>query len=83
MGSFTFIAKYTLINMLPSSRPLIGGTFSRPAEQFPRVFDTAFWRAHAYLLPGLLAAGVCTIGLVAAFFFLPEARRLCATYCNF
>ena len=36
--------------------PLIGGTLSRPYEQFPRVFPGQIWRDHPYLLPCLTVA---------------------------
>ncbi|EJT99757.1 MFS general substrate transporter [Dacryopinax primogenitus] len=52
----------------------VGGTFSRPAEQFPRIFDTPFWRTNAYLLPCLIAACISTVACLSAITFLRETH---------
>ncbi|KZT51584.1 MFS general substrate transporter [Calocera cornea HHB12733] len=52
----------------------VGGTFSRPAEQLPGWFNTPFWRAHAYLLPSLVAASISALACVAALLFLRETH---------
>ncbi|KAF5317946.1 hypothetical protein D9619_012266 [Psilocybe cf. subviscida] len=48
---------------------LIGGTFSRPADQFPSLFHSKFWIDHPYFLPcaimGCVALFACW--LIAAF----------------
>jgi hypothetical protein len=54
-------------------RPLIGGTFSRPAEKYSWL-DCALFRTYPYLLPGIVAAGVATLGAVAGMIFLDEVR---------
>ncbi|PCH36125.1 MFS general substrate transporter [Wolfiporia cocos MD-104 SS10] len=52
--------------------PLIGGTFSNPAEEFPRWFDTPFWRAYPYFLPCLVTASIALVALLLAVFVLEE-----------
>ncbi|KAF9016610.1 major facilitator superfamily transporter [Hymenopellis radicata] len=38
--------------------PVIGGTFARPHERFPGVFDNWFWVEYPYFLPCLIS-GIC------------------------
>ncbi|KAI0916406.1 hypothetical protein AcV5_006893 [Taiwanofungus camphoratus] len=52
--------------------PLIGGTFANPATEFPRWFDTPFWRTYPYFLPCLVTALIATIALILAVFVLEE-----------
>ncbi|KZV60938.1 MFS general substrate transporter [Peniophora sp. CONT] len=52
--------------------PLIGGTFSNPASQFPSIFTGPFWHAHPYFLPSVLAACFSIGGVTLGYFFLQE-----------
>ncbi|OCH87038.1 MFS general substrate transporter [Obba rivulosa] len=52
--------------------PLIGGTFANPAENFPSLFNTPFWRAYPYLLPCLVTAAGTLAALLLAIFVLEE-----------
>jgi hypothetical protein len=54
--------------------PLIGGTFSNPADQYPRWFTAAFWREFPYFLPGAIAAGVSVLAVLFGYMFLKEVR---------
>lgn len=56
------------------SSPLLGGTFSNPAEKYPSLFDYPIFRTYPYLLPSLIAALVALIGAVFGFFCLEEVR---------
>ncbi|KAF8199733.1 major facilitator superfamily transporter [Pholiota molesta] len=44
--------------------PLLGGTLTRPADQFPEVFTGQFWKKYPYFLPCAAPAGVVFIVLV-------------------
>ncbi|KIP09075.1 hypothetical protein PHLGIDRAFT_103288 [Phlebiopsis gigantea 11061_1 CR5-6] len=59
--------------------PLIGGTFSNPAEAYPSLFDTQLWRQYPYLLPSAIAAALAACGAVFGYFAfeetLPSKRR--------
>ncbi|KAI0063464.1 MFS general substrate transporter [Artomyces pyxidatus] len=52
--------------------PLIGGSFSNPATNFPDLFDTYFFRTYPYFLPGCIAALVSIIGMIFGYIFLEE-----------
>lgn len=39
-------------------RPLMGGTFARPADQFPEVFTAKFWRDYPYFLSAAAPSAV-------------------------
>lgn len=53
-------------------RPLLGGTFSNPAEKFPSLFDNHLFRTYPYLLPSLVAASIAFSGVIFGIFFLEE-----------
>ncbi|KAI0811272.1 MFS general substrate transporter [Irpex lacteus] len=53
-------------------RPLLGGTFSNPAEKFPSLFDNHLFRTYPYLLPSLVAASIAFFGVIFGIFFLEE-----------
>ena len=73
-----YVAHYLLcvsmsaLNVLLDFRPLLGGTFSNPAEKYPQFFDIELFRAYPYLLPSLIAASVAAFGAIFGFFFLEE-----------
>ncbi|KAI0035731.1 MFS general substrate transporter [Vararia minispora EC-137] len=52
--------------------PLIGGTFSNPADRFPWLFAAEFWRTYPYFLPGFIASVVAFVGFGFGYFFLEE-----------
>jgi hypothetical protein len=49
----------------------LGGVLAQPADKYPAL-DTAFFRSYPYLLPTLTSTFFCIMGLVPAYFFLPE-----------
>ncbi|KAG8731118.1 hypothetical protein FRC12_019891, partial [Ceratobasidium sp. 428] len=54
--------------------PALGGFLSHPAERYPSTFgSSSLLRKYPYLLPCLAGAGLSTIGLIAAIFFLDES----------
>ncbi|EPQ58389.1 MFS general substrate transporter [Gloeophyllum trabeum ATCC 11539] len=52
--------------------PLLGGALSKPNEQFPQVFDCAFFRTFPYFLPCAVASCICLLGAALALLFLEE-----------
>ncbi|KZO92165.1 MFS general substrate transporter [Calocera viscosa TUFC12733] len=48
--------------------PSIGGTLSRPFEQFPGAFTAPFWREHPYFLPCLASAGITGLSMFTSLF---------------
>jgi len=52
--------------------PLIGGTLSRPADRWPRLFSNIVWVKYPYLLPCLVAAIHCCVLWVITALFLRE-----------
>lgn len=59
--------------------PMIGGTFSNPADKFS-FLDTPILRQYPYALPGLVAAICSLLGVAFSYFFmketlLPEAKE--------
>ncbi|KAG6379111.1 major facilitator superfamily domain-containing protein [Boletus reticuloceps] len=52
--------------------PLIGGSFSHPADKYPQFFNTGFWKEYPYLLPCLTAAIIAIIGVALGYAFLEE-----------
>ncbi|KAF8875919.1 major facilitator superfamily transporter, partial [Infundibulicybe gibba] len=56
--------------------PLMGGTFARPHERFPRVFGGQFWQDYPYFLPCLVASSFVCVSFIVALLFLKEVRRL-------
>lgn len=52
--------------------PLIGGTFSRPADRLPQWFDYPLFRNFPYLLPCLMAGSIAAVGSIAGYFLLKE-----------
>ncbi|KAL6309000.1 MFS general substrate transporter [Sparassis latifolia] len=52
--------------------PLLGGTFSNPAERFPQFFDYEFLKAYPYFLPCLVAGIVSLMGATLVYFCLEE-----------
>ncbi|KAI3633834.1 hypothetical protein MIR68_008166 [Amoeboaphelidium protococcarum] len=43
---------------------IIGGICHHPADLYPSVFGSEFWRQNPYLLPPLVAATLTTVGLI-------------------
>ncbi|KAI0282204.1 MFS general substrate transporter [Russula aff. rugulosa BPL654] len=52
--------------------PLIGGTFSSPANRFPNLFNHDFFRSYPYFLPGFMASVICLTGAIFGYVFLEE-----------
>ncbi|KAF8896545.1 member of major facilitator superfamily multidrug-resistance, DHA1 sub-family [Infundibulicybe gibba] len=53
--------------------PIIGGSLSRPAEQFPRLFgNNEFLKKYPYFLPCAVPATFSVLAWVVTFFFLKE-----------
>ncbi|KAG6860436.1 hypothetical protein C0995_011204 [Termitomyces sp. Mi166 len=52
--------------------PLIGGTFSRPADRFPDVFTGTFWKQYPYFLPCLVTAAFALVSFGIALIFFKE-----------
>lgn len=52
--------------------PLIGGTFSNPADKWPQWFGNELWRKYPYLLPSLMAASLAFCGASFGYFALEE-----------
>jgi MFS family permease len=52
--------------------PLIGGTFSSPANAFPNLFNHDFFRSYPYFLPGCIASVICLTGAIFGYVFLEE-----------
>ncbi|KAF8742716.1 hypothetical protein AX14_002525 [Amanita brunnescens Koide BX004] len=52
--------------------PLIGGTFAKPAERFPELFDWPFMRRYPYFLPCFVSASISFTAAIAAYLFLNE-----------
>ncbi|KAJ4480158.1 major facilitator superfamily transporter [Lentinula aciculospora] len=59
--------------------PLIGGTFARPHERFPKVFTAPFWKAYPYFLPCLIGVGYVFVAFwITVLVFketIPKKRR--------
>lgn len=56
--------------------PLIGGTFSSPANTFPNLFNHDFFRSYPYFLPGCIASIICLTGAIFGYVFLEEVSSL-------
>ncbi|KIJ19136.1 Drug:H+ antiporter-1 family protein [Paxillus involutus ATCC 200175] len=52
--------------------PTIGGTLSRPQDNFPRLFTSPFWAEFPYFLPCAISAGFAVLTFVAILLFLKE-----------
>ncbi|KAF8875925.1 major facilitator superfamily domain-containing protein [Infundibulicybe gibba] len=52
--------------------PLMGGTFARPHERFPRVFGGRFWQEYPYFLPCLVASSFIYVSFIITLFSLKE-----------
>jgi len=52
--------------------PLIGGTFSNPANVFPNLFSHDFFQSYPYFLPGFIASVISLTGAVFGYVFLEE-----------
>ncbi|KAE8224649.1 hypothetical protein CF319_g2494 [Tilletia indica] len=52
--------------------PIMGAWLSEPADTFPAIFDTPFWRENPYFLPCAAAASMNLLAAVFGFFFLSE-----------
>lgn len=54
--------------------PLLGGTFSNPAERYPQWFDYPLLRDYPYFLPCFVAACISCCGAFFAYLYLEEVR---------
>ncbi|EIW85420.1 MFS general substrate transporter [Coniophora puteana RWD-64-598 SS2] len=52
--------------------PLIGGTFSHPADKFPALFGGDLWKTHPYFLPCLISSVIAVAGAFLGYVFLEE-----------
>ncbi|KII88700.1 hypothetical protein PLICRDRAFT_110564 [Plicaturopsis crispa FD-325 SS-3] len=52
--------------------PLLGGTFSDPAQKFPSIFDYEFFRVYPYFLPCFMAAVIGVLSALSGYLFLDE-----------
>ncbi|KAF8840251.1 MFS transporter [Paxillus ammoniavirescens] len=52
--------------------PAIGGTLSRPQDNFPHLFTSPFWAKFPYFLPCSVAAGLSVLAFVTILLFLKE-----------
>ncbi|KIJ19141.1 hypothetical protein PAXINDRAFT_109683 [Paxillus involutus ATCC 200175] len=52
--------------------PAIGGTLSRPQDNFPHLFTSPFWAKFPYFLPCSVTAGFSVLTFVAILLFLKE-----------
>ncbi|CCL99154.1 uncharacterized protein FIBRA_01169 [Fibroporia radiculosa] len=52
--------------------PLLGGTFSNPAERYPKYFDYDFLRSYPYFLPSFVAGCLSLGSACLVYFFLEE-----------
>ncbi|KAG1860697.1 MFS general substrate transporter [Suillus subalutaceus] len=52
--------------------PLIGGTFARPQDNWPRLFAHPFWSKYPYFLPCAVSACGLVLGFFVLLFFLEE-----------
>ncbi|KAK0522764.1 hypothetical protein OC834_006150 [Tilletia horrida] len=52
--------------------PIMGAWLSEPAESFPLLFDTPFWRENPYFLPCAVAGSLNLLAAIFGFFFLTE-----------
>lgn len=52
--------------------PLLGGTFSNPAERFPSLFDYQFLKEYPYFLPCFVAGCLSILGALLVYLFLDE-----------
>ncbi|KIJ62919.1 hypothetical protein HYDPIDRAFT_93484 [Hydnomerulius pinastri MD-312] len=52
--------------------PIIGGSLSRPQDQFPTLFSGAFWGEYPYFLPCCVAAMFSAATFLVVLFFLNE-----------
>ena len=58
------------------SRPLIGGSLSKAATRYPKIFGYELLRKFPYLLPCLVAALIAACGSILGYFFLEEVGTL-------
>ncbi|PFH48540.1 hypothetical protein AMATHDRAFT_5737 [Amanita thiersii Skay4041] len=52
--------------------PMIGGTFARPHERFPRLFTGDFWKEYPYFLPCGIVTGFNIVAFLVALLFFKE-----------
>ncbi|KAG6829255.1 hypothetical protein H0H92_005135 [Tricholoma furcatifolium] len=56
--------------------PIIGGSLSRPVEQFPEIFgNNAFLEKYPYFLPSAVPAVYSALIWIIAFFYLKETHK--------
>ncbi|CED84579.1 Permease of the major facilitator superfamily [Phaffia rhodozyma] len=55
--------------------PLIGGYTSKPAEKFPTVFTSPFWKIYPYFLPCLIGSSIAFLSCLVTLFFLSETLQ--------
>ncbi|TDL19281.1 member of major facilitator superfamily multidrug-resistance, DHA1 sub-family [Rickenella mellea] len=61
--------------------PLVGGVFSHPAENFPRVFGgSEFLKTYPYFLPCAIAGTATLIAGVITVLFFKETNPTCVTF---
>lgn len=55
-------------------RPLIGGTFSNPAQKYPSWFGSYFFEAYPYFLPCFVVTCITLASIIWGYFYLDEVR---------
>ncbi|KAF9262452.1 MFS general substrate transporter [Marasmius fiardii PR-910] len=55
--------------------PAMGGFLSDPAERWPQIFGSEFFKANPYFLPCAGAATIAFVGFLLSFFFLEETLK--------
>src|SRR5437879_4066978 len=64
---------------LTNSRPLLGGSLSRPHERFPNYFGGSFWKLYPYFLPCLVTSSYVLFAFLITLFFFKEVGRFCTS----
>ncbi|KAF4613857.1 hypothetical protein D9613_007964 [Agrocybe pediades] len=56
--------------------PLLGGTLTRPADNFPGVFTSPFWKEYPYFLPCVATSSVVLVIFVITGFLFEETAPI-------
>jgi hypothetical protein len=74
-STFTLALEFTI------SRPLIGGSLSRPAERFPDIFGRLeLLKTYPYLLPCSISTIFASIAGLVTYFWLKEVSVMLNTH---
>jgi hypothetical protein len=53
----------------------MGGTLSRPHEQFPKLFGAPFWREYPYFLPCVATSSFVVLSILVTLCFFKEVSQ--------